>query len=145
MRVAMIPLTGNCRICKSRHGQAITKAVLDGEKYADIMAQYPEVGMSKQMLSLHKRHYVDPAIGEQGIEEYDSDHKAIDLLRELGVSYLAKAKMGEALTLSQTRIITAMIQGIIGRKQIEDSQEQLKAFTDLVKNASKARWEYENE
>lgn len=141
----MIPLTGYCRICKSRHGQAITKAVLDGEKYLDIIAQYPTVRMSKQMLSSHKRHYVDPAVAEQGVEEYDSDHKAIDLLRELGVSYLAKGKMGEALTLSQTRIITSMTQGIIGRKQIEDSQEQLKAFTNLVQKASKARWNYESD
>lgn len=141
----MIVLTGKCRICRSRHGQAITLAMVSGVMYRDIIAQYSTVSMTKQMLSAHKRHYVDPAIAEQGIEEYDSDHKAIDLLRELGVSYLAKAKMGEALTLSQTRIITAMIQGIIGRKQIEDSQEQLKAFTDLVENASKARWKHENE
>ena len=139
----MIALTGKCRICKSRHGQAITLAVVDGVMYRDIIAQFSVVSLTKQMLSAHKRHYVDPAIAEQGIEEYDSDHKAIDLLRELGVSYLAKAKMGEALTLSQTRIITSMVQGIIGRKQIEDSQEQLKVFTEMVANASKARWNHE--
>ena len=140
----MIVLTGKCRICKSRFGQAITAAMVAGIMYRDIIGQFPDVSMTKQMLSAHKRHYVDPAIAEQGIEEYDSDHRAIDLLRELGVSYLAKAKMGEALTLSQTRIITSMVQGIIGRKQIEDSQEQMKAFTEMVANASQARWKYDS-
>lgn len=135
----MVPLTGKCRICKSEHAQQITQMMIAGRKYREIIAAFPEIRLTKQLLSSHKAHFVSPdSRNGSGLDV--SDHGFVDLVRKLAVMYLNKGLSGSALSLTETRIIQTASNAIVGRKNIEDSQEQTKQLEKLLSDAMKSVW-----
>ena len=137
----MIKLTGNCRICKSIHAQVVTAMIIEGHLYSEIIQKFPDLRLNKPLITRHRRHFVNPCIVERAAVEA-SDHGFIDRLRNLGLVYIGKGEGGADLTYSQTQIIQAAMRGVLGRKQLEDPQEQISAVYEMIERASKAAWKH---
>ena len=115
--------------------------MLDGRPYAEIIAEFPSVVSNKQALTRHRAHFVPPEVSGVVDAGKVSDHGAIDLFRQLGVYFAQRALAGRALSLAEARMIQNATQAILGRRMIEDSQEQLKSIEELLARASAETWD----
>lgn len=131
-------LTGNCKVCRHERAHEISRRIVRNDPYSEIIADYPDLQLTKPVLSKHKRHIID----EMQTEEV-SDHAFVDHLRDVANGLLNKATTGVPLNLVETKIIDAAARAVLGRRMIEDVQEQARAMEDMLAQASKAVWRYE--
>lgn len=131
-------ITGNCKICRSPDARIISLLIHDGVKYAEIIGRYPDLKLTKQMISYHRNHFLAE------IETCDvGDHEYIDRLKRLGNAYINRGLDGSDLSLSQCRIIQVATNAILFRKNVQDKSKEASSLEELIKGAASSQWEYE--